>query len=228
MSARRPVTGPLALVAAATAAAFLLWRLSAALPLPSGLGRDQVSQWVQQEGAATATFALARVVGLALALYTTVVSVLGVVAAVTRAASLRHLVLWITLPALRPVVAPVVAATLTLAAAMPAGAQGRGDPSPRPPIMQIVDASSTAPDLPVMTVASALPRESLSTHTVAPGDTFWSIAEDALRLSGSQATDSEIVPYWRALIEANRDRLKARDEPDLIYPGQVFVLPPIS
>ena len=225
MRSRRPATGPLALVAAAMAAALVLWRLGTTLPLPNGLGVDQLSQWVQREGAATATFALARVVGLGLALYAASVGLLGVVAGVTQVASLRRLVLHITLPALRPFVAPVVAATLTLAAAMPAGAQGRGDPSPRPPIMQIVDAS-TAPDPPVLRVAT--PPESLSTHTVAPGDTFWSIAEDALRAWGAQATDAEIVPYWRALIDANRDRLEARDEPDLIYPGQVFVLPPVS
>ena len=38
-------------------------------------------------------------------------------------------------------------------------------------------------------------------------------------------TDAEIDPYWRRLIEHNRDRLIDPANPDLIHPGQVFETP---
>ncbi len=41
-------------------------------------------------------------------------------------------------------------------------------------------------------------------------------------------SDADVVPYWRALIDPNRHPLRAPDAPDLIYPGEVFVLPPIT
>ena len=52
----------------------------------------------------------------------------------------------------------------------------------------------------------------------APGDSFWSIAVD----EAASATSSR---YWRALIDANRDRLVDPSNPDLLYPDQVLRLP---
>jgi hypothetical protein len=69
---------------------------------------------------------------------------------------------------------------------------------------------------------SALPSE----HVVGPGDHLWGIAEAELeRRLGRAPTDTEIDPYWRAVIEANRDRLVDRAEPDIIFPGQRIALP---
>jgi hypothetical protein len=64
---------------------------------------------------------------------------------------------------------------------------------------------------------------------VTPGEHLWGIAEETLadRL-GRPPTDAEVVPYWRTVIEANRDRLVHRDDPDLILPGQVLLLPPVG
>jgi hypothetical protein len=63
---------------------------------------------------------------------------------------------------------------------------------------------------------------------VRPGEHFWSIAEEVLATSwGRPATEAEVAPYWAALVEANRDRLAHRDDPDLVYPGQVMALPPV-
>jgi hypothetical protein len=53
---------------------------------------------------------------------------------------------------------------------------------------------------------------------VAAGDSFWSIAVD-------EADGREVTTYWRALIEANRDRLVDPSNPDLLYPDQVLRLP---
>jgi nucleoid-associated protein YgaU len=61
---------------------------------------------------------------------------------------------------------------------------------------------------------------------VQPGDSMWSIARHELRgRLGRQPTNAEVDPYWRSLIEANRDQLVDPGNPDLIYPGQAFLLP---
>lgn len=61
-----------------------------------------------------------------------------------------------------------------------------------------------------------------------PGDSFWSIAEETLHDAGFEApSEAQIAQYWRLLIEENRDRLVDPLNPDLILPGQVFLLPTI-
>lgn len=67
-----------------------------------------------------------------------------------------------------------------------------------------------------------------STWVVQPGDHFWSIAERTLaRVWGRPPTEAEVAPYWRDVIERNRDRLADRDNADLIFPGQSFALPDV-
>ncbi len=61
---------------------------------------------------------------------------------------------------------------------------------------------------------------------VEPGDHLWKISQDHLAdVLGRPAEDGEVDPYWRSVIEANRDRLLSGD-PDLIYPGETVALPP--
>lgn len=65
------------------------------------------------------------------------------------------------------------------------------------------------------------------TREVVSGDHFWGIARTTLAdVLGRPPTDAEIVPYWRQLIDANRDRLLPPHDPDLIYPGQQLLVPP--
>ena len=70
--------------------------------------------------------------------------------------------------------------------------------------------SSTAPE----TRAPGEPGDrEVRTYTVKSGDSLSKIAKREL----GDATK------WRAIYEANRDKI---DNPDLIYPGQVLNLPP--
>jgi len=60
--------------------------------------------------------------------------------------------------------------------------------------------------------AQAHVEKEQTTYTVAPGDTLWGISA---RFLGKGAR-------WKEIYEANRDKIKS---PNLIYPGQTFVIP---
>ena len=63
---------------------------------------------------------------------------------------------------------------------------------------------------------------------VAPGEHFWTIAQQTLATAWQRPPDdNEITPYWQELVEHNRDQLAPPHDPDLIHPGQHFNLPPI-
>jgi hypothetical protein len=67
-----------------------------------------------------------------------------------------------------------------------------------------------------------------STWTIERGDHLWAIASETLAEAWQrQPTDSEVVPYWRDLIERNRARLVDPANPDYVLPGQVVHLPPV-
>jgi nucleoid-associated protein YgaU len=75
------------------------------------------------------------------------------------------------------------------------------------------------------------PAEQARSHRVVPGDNLWTIARDRLaEVRGRPATqlsDREIAAYWLKVIKTNRARLNSGD-PDLIYPGERTVLPPVA
>jgi hypothetical protein len=65
-------------------------------------------------------------------------------------------------------------------------------------------------------------------HVVAPGESLWTIARDALAVElGRAPTEVELTPYWRELVAAHRPYLPDPDNADLIYPGDVVGLPSI-
>lgn len=99
----------------------------------------------------------------------------------------------------------------------------KGPAGPAATITPGPDRPAVAATAPVVAAAAA----ASATWTVTPGECFWSIADDVLaRAWGRAPSDAEIVPYWRGLIEANRAALADRSNADLIFPGQVFVVPP--
>lgn len=65
-------------------------------------------------------------------------------------------------------------------------------------------------------------------YTVVKGDNFWTIAAREVRNStGHNPTNEEVRRYWIALIEANRSNISSGN-PNLIYAGEEFVLPPVA
>jgi nucleoid-associated protein YgaU len=116
---------------------------------------------------------------------------------------------------------PAPAPTTTVTTIAPTTAPTSLAPVPPPP-------RAPAPAIPSDATATATATAD-ETWTVTPGDTFWSIAEEALTdRRGSFPTQHEIVRYWRQLIATNQSRLAAPGNPDLLLPGQSLVLPPPS
>lgn len=75
-------------------------------------------------------------------------------------------------------------------------------------------------------VAAGPEDDGLATTVVERGDDLWSISEERLEADlEREAGDPEVAPYWRTVIDANRDRFIQPGDPDLIYPGQALVLP---
>jgi hypothetical protein len=66
-----------------------------------------------------------------------------------------------------------------------------------------------------------------STWTIQRGEHLWYVAETVLatRRDHHPSTE-ETARYWRALVQANRDRLVDPENPDLVFTGQELVLPP--
>src|SRR5262249_5590328 len=86
-------------------------------------------------------------------------------------------------------------------------------PQPAPPVA--VPVTTEPPPAAPATPAAPAP----SVHVVAAGESLWSIARDRV------GTDTvALTTYWRALCDANRNRLVSGDV-NLIHPGERIVLP---
>lgn len=71
-----------------------------------------------------------------------------------------------------------------------------------------------------------VPDSSAASVVVERGDHLWKISQNHLdQRLGRTAGPDEVAGFWRSLIEANRELIRSGD-PDLIYPGEVVVLPP--
>jgi hypothetical protein len=230
MPARHGWHGPAVLIAALLAG-MALWRLQvptgAASGLPPAVGAVIVAlRWL----------ALAACVDLA------VVGVLHVVASVSgdervaRAADRlapRRLRRWAAGVTSIGLLGSAVASAST-GPARPTTTAQRGPSPTRPPTTTSPSTTTTAPAPPSPSPAPPTPAlvatpvaASPSTWTVQRGDHLWSIAERSLRgRVGRAVSEAEVRRYWLALVERNRDRLADPSNPDLIFAGQVFVLPP--
>jgi nucleoid-associated protein YgaU len=117
---------------------------------------------------------------------------------------------------------PVVRAPATTTTTAPTATSAPTTPT-------ITDPALVAPAPAPAPVVAPPPRLAApSTHVVQPGDNLWRIAAAELSRVHGDATPSDgaIVPYWRAVIDANRATLRSGD-PSLIYPGEIVALPPL-
>lgn len=86
-----------------------------------------------------------------------------------------------------------------------------------------VASPSSEVQLPITFTPTGDADEDGGTVVVEKGDHLWKISARHL---GDEATDADIAPYWRQVVEVNTPRLRSGD-PDLIFPGEVVELPAI-
>lgn len=247
MDGTRRFPGLTVLLAGEVAVVSLLHRLGG-LPWLR-VGWDDPGRWLATVPPEDAVMAALRLVALAGAYWLLVTTVGYLVARATRLPAALRAVQWATLPAVRRVADGAVAAVLvgssmTLGAmpvgavavppaAVPAPAVPAPDGVVLPPALTKPDAVSggperaaagpaagdPAPDSDAPPSATATPDP--ATHMVVAGDNLWAIAAADL---AAPASPAEIHARWRAVIEANRHRLRSGD-PDLIFPGERILLP---
>ena len=199
--------------------------------------------WLDQRDPVTAAFALLRLAALAGIWYLAGVTCLGAALRAMRAARLVAVADRFTVAPVRRLLAGTV--TAGLVGLGPIGAVAAQPAMPTTTTTSLGTSSTVVatsdtvvlrrlpPDAPAPAPRSAAPaapttpsERAPARWTVEPGDCFWTIAEEVLEQAWDRApTDGEIVPYWRALIEANRQTLADKGNADLIFPGQVFDVP---
>jgi hypothetical protein len=208
-----------------------------------------LATWLDHQSPSTLAFGALRLAAMGLAWYLLTVTLAGLVA---RAVDSRR---WVAATdALSPAVVRRLfqrAAGLTLTATV-TGTQAAAwaTPASHPtttspvPIMRRLPATGPSPTAPpeaeppgrpppdqaprttTPPPTTAPPPAPPLTWVIGPGDNLWSVAEATLSWAwGRPPSDAEIDGYWLEVIAANRARLAHGDEPDLVFPGQVFLLP---
>lgn len=211
-----------------------------ALSVPLG-GSDELAAWAERTSPVVMALAVVRLAALAAAWYLTAATILTAVAAVTR---------WRPLAAMAVRVSPEIVRRLvcrSASAGLAVGALLAVVPvSPRlaasPVVADVTSTASTDHDRSLPTSDDTLPtvgspptarmtREpqrplaDAEGWVVEAGDSFWSIAEETLAADGP-VEPRDVARYCDRLIEANRDRLVDRHNPDLLAVGQELSIPP--
>jgi hypothetical protein len=103
------------------------------------------------------------------------------------------------------------------------------------PVMHVVTASPIRIGPPATPARSPAPPPTRSPSsidrrvvwTIRPGDHLWKVARVTLaQASGHPTGDAAILAYVDEIVQANASVFVVSGHPDLVYPGQRFVLPP--
>jgi len=121
-----------------------------------------------------------------------------------------------------------IATAAPVLAPLPLAAASTGDEHDTPP-GPAGDAPQPATMRPLApTVAPPPPAPVDPAWTIEPGDHLWGLSHAALAEAfGRPPSDAEVAHYVAEVVDRNRHVLAVRDQPDLVFPGQVFVRPPL-
>lgn len=144
---------------------------------------------------------------------------------------------WLSIGPFRRAIDALLAGYLLLGSMAPAGALVDDPAPPATPGQETVDpryipvpagsrreGGAPSPERPQEDGSREPSRNRTVVH---PGDHLWKLAAGRMKEAlGRTPTDTEVAPYWVEVVEANRDRIRSGD-PDLIFPGEEIVLPPL-
>jgi nucleoid-associated protein YgaU len=232
---RLEATATLALLGLGAAVLLVAGRV---LPTVPWSGTDDVLAWLDRHGPLVALAALARNLALMVVAYLGATIAVGVAARLARLPRLGRVVDLVSIPLARRAINGLAGVALTVSVA---GGVAQASPA-TPPTMRLTEARSTSvavmrhlPDHAARSADSPPPvapepaPAAASTATIEPGDHLWGVAARTLADRWQRAPDDrEVSTYVRALIEHNAERLAVPGEPDLVFPGQVFDLPPVD
>ena len=253
-SSARRILGLVALAAFEAAAIALLHELGSLrwMQVPW----NDIAMWLDLAPLEDVVAASLRTVALGIAYWMAGSSALYLVARATRVPGLIRATAWATLPPIRRVIDRAVAVTVTTAALVAPIAPALADEAPpttEPIIYQISEQGVPTPvnPPPVDPTHVAPPGTAGGGYTPNPaggvevgadptvagetfyevvrGDNLWTISAAHLAAATPQrdVEPSEISVYWRSVIVLNTPQLRSGD-PNLIYPGEQIVLPPID
>jgi hypothetical protein len=186
--------------------------------------------WLEGSDPVIASFALLRLVALGAAVYLAAVTVLHLLARASHLPRLVRVADLVTAPSVRRVLAGMAGMSLT-ASSMSLTADARPGQDGTATMRVLTAEEPVEPDgtatMRVVAAPVEPPTPVRRTWVVAPGGSFWATAEAELAATlGRTPTDAEVAPFWTALVEHNRSRLADPTNPDLIFAGQTFELPP--
>lgn len=202
------------------------------VPVPSSVDWGDPLGWLARTDPETATLVLGRLLAVGVAGWLLVTTVVALVARLAGAAwatrlapgAIRHLVeAAVAVGVVATTVAPAAAAVSPLVPVR----DGRAPvaPAAAPATIPVAAPPPTAP--PTEPEPRAEPEHLDARHRVVAGEHLWGIAETVVRSRGRAADPGAVDRYWRALCDANRDRLASGD-PNIVLPGEELDLPPVA
>lgn len=241
MSALRRVLPLVGLLAAAAAAVALLHALG---DQPwARMDTGEPARWMAATPPVEALMAVLRWAGLAVGWWLLTTTTTTAAAALARAERLGRWVRPLTWAPARRAADRAVAAGVSVVLVASGVPSWADEAPPPPPPLSEPAAVDTAPSGEDERHGSAGARnvgepddtgdardggEATRTHEVASGENLWAIAAEDLAarrgVAAGELDEASIAAHWRAVIEANADRLRS-GEPDLVFPGERLRLP---
>lgn len=217
---------------------------SARVPAPPGWSWHELETWIGRQPV-SATFRLLALGALILVIYliiATVALLLGAVARAARVPWLGHAAEIVAVPVIQRALATLLGLGMTMSAGPPSAHAGSGratvetvlgDESGQPGRATMHLLPAPASETRTVSPAGAPPAvrdPNIREHwTIEPGDHLWGLASTTLRASWNRApSDREIGDYVQSIIDLNGDAFVVPGQPDLVFPGQVFVRPPVN
>jgi nucleoid-associated protein YgaU len=191
------------------------------LPAPPSWAAHELRDWVAGADPVVVVLTGARWAALVATAYLLTVVLCHGLATAADLPALRRGVERATVPALRRLLPGATSVIALVPVAAPALAQP-------PPSPQVVE-TGPAP-IAVMRVAplpERQPPQPPATWTVQPGDHLWDVSRRTLEASLTRPpTEAEIASYLDELVALNQQVLAVPGLADLVFAGQIFVLPP--